>query len=263
MPIEYSKEGSIAVITINFPDILNALNPKTLIELSEVVTDFNHDPELRTGIITGAGEKSFCAGMDIKSVEPDGRGNADARPEGTLVRGLEIGKPLIAAVNGYALGGGLEIALACDIRIASENAVFGLPEVSLGIIPGWGGTQRLFRLIPFGKAMELILTGSVIDAGEALNVHLVSKVVSGNSLMTEAKELARRLSGFSPLALKAVKEALYRGYDMTLSEGLKLESRLSAGTMASDEFVRSRASFLEKKAEKTGETDLNKWREKC
>ncbi len=247
MPIEYLREDNIAVITINYPDILNALNPKTLIELSGAVSDFQNDPALRVGIITGAGGKAFCAGMDVKSVEPDGLGNAEARPEGTLVRGLEIGKPLIAAVNGYALGGGFEIALACDIRIASEKAIFGLPEVSLGIIPGWGGTQRLARLIPFGKALEMILTGARIGAGEALDLHLVSRVVPADSLMTEARELARQLSEYSPLALQAVKDAVYRGYDMNLAEGLKLESEWSARTMASENFIRGRASFLEKK----------------
>ena len=185
--------------------------------------------------------------MDVKETKPDGLGNPSARPENTIVRGLEIWKPLIAAVNGYALGGGFEIALACDIRIASENAVFGLPEVTLGLIPGWGGTQRLSRLIPFGKALEMILTGERIDAHEALNLNLVSMVVPQKDLMRTAQELAVRLCDSAPLAIQAAKEAVYRGYDIPLVEGLKLESELSSKAMSTKDYVEGRRAFLEKR----------------
>ena len=247
MPIEYQKDNKIAVITINNPEVHNALSPEGLIDLTNALADFRDNPELRVCVITGAGDKAFCTGMDLKSVRPDGKGNPEARPEGTFVRGLEIWKPVIAAVNGYALGGGFEIALACDIRIASENAVFGFPEVTLGIIPGWGGTQRLSRLLPFGIAAEMILTGKRIDAREACDLHLVNKVVPLNNLMTESLKLAQQICDSGPLAVRSAKESLYLGQDMTLEEGLQLESRLSSRTMASKDFIEGRMAFLEKR----------------
>jgi E-phenylitaconyl-CoA hydratase len=247
MPIEYRTEGRTAIITINRPEVLNALSAENLIEMGDHLIRFRDDTKLRACIITGAGDKAFCTGMDVKETQPDGIGNPAARPENTLVRGLEIWKPLIAAVNGYALGGGFEITLACDIRIASENAVFGLPEVTLGLIPGWGGTQRLSRLIPFGKAVEMILTGKRIDAKEALHLNLVSKVVPLNDLMTSAKELAVQLCDSAPLAIQAAKEAVYRGYDFPLDKGLKLESDLSKKTMSTKDYAEGRAAFLEKR----------------
>ncbi|MBN2238336.1 MAG: enoyl-CoA hydratase/isomerase family protein [Dehalococcoidales bacterium] len=254
MPIDYRKENRIAIITINNPDVYNALSPELLIELSDALIEYRDDPQLRACIITGAGEKAFCTGMDLKSVQPDGKGNPDARPENTLVRGLELWKPLIAAVNGYALGGGFEVALACDIRIASENASFGFPEVTLGIIPGWGGTQRLTRLIPFGIASEMILTGKRISALEALELNMVNKVVPQENLMTEALKLAGQLCDSGPLALQAAKEVMYRGYELPLDEGLALESIHSAKTMASRDFKEGRAAFLEKRTpDYTGE----------
>jgi enoyl-CoA hydratase/carnithine racemase len=250
MPIEYRTEDRIAIITINRPEVLNALSAENLIEMSDLLKRFNNDSDLWACIITGAGEKAFCTGMDVKETQPDGLGNPAARPENTLVRDLEIWKPLVAAVNGYALGGGLEITLACDIRIASENAVFGLPEVTLGLIPGWGGTQRLSRLIPFGRAVEMILTGKRIDAHEALNLNLVSKVVPQKDLMWTARELAVQLCDSAPLAIQAAKEAVYRGYDIPLAEGLKLESELSGKTMSTKDYAEGRAAFLEKRKSK-------------
>lgn len=254
MPIEYHIEDRIAVITINHPEVLNALSADGLIELTDLLKSFSDNPQLRACIITGAGEKAFCTGMDLKETIPDGQGNLNARPEDTLVRGFDIPKPLIAAVNGYALGGGLEIALACDIRVASENASFGLPEVTLGLIPGWGGTQRLARLIPFGKAVEMILTGKRIDAHEACNLNLVNKVVPLKDLMATAKEWAVQICDSAPLAMQAAKESLYRGLDMTLADGLKLESKLSGKAMSTKDFNEGRNAFLEKrKPDYTGE----------
>lgn len=247
MPIEYRQEGRIAIITINRPEVLNALSPEALIELTNVLISFRDDPKLWVGIITGAGEKAFCTGMDLRTAQPDGQGTSTTRPEGTLVRGLELWKPLIAAINGYALGGGLEIALACDIRIASENASFGLPEVTLGLIPGWGGTQRLPRLIPFGKAAELILMGKRIDAKEAQDLNLVNKVVPLKDLMMTAKEWANHICDSAPLSVRAAKEALYRGYDMALTDGLQLESELWGKVMVSKDFAEGWKAFLEKR----------------
>ncbi|MBN2240636.1 MAG: enoyl-CoA hydratase/isomerase family protein [Dehalococcoidales bacterium] len=247
MPIEYRKDDRTAIITINYPDVYNALSPESIIDLTDALVKFRDDKQLRVCIITGAGEKSFSTGMDLKSVHPDGKGNPDARPENTLVRGLELWKPVIAAVNGYALGGGFEVALACDIRIASENASFGFPEVTLGIIPGWGGTQRLSRLVPFGLATEIILTGKRISAVEALKMNLVNKVVPLKDLMAEALKLAEQLCDSGPLALQSAKEALYSGHDVSLAVGLILESRLSARTMASKDFIEGRSAFIEKR----------------
>jgi len=247
MPIEYRTEDRTAIITINRPEVLNALSAENLIEISNHLLRYRDDMKLRACIITGAGEKAFCTGMDVKETQPDGLGNPDACPENTLVRGLEIWKPLIAAVNGYALGGGLELVLACHIRIASENAMFGLPEVTLGLIPGWGGTQRLAKLIPYGKAVEMILTGKRIDANEALNLNLVSKVVPTKDLMKVAKELAVQLCDSAPLAIQAAKEAVYRGHDIPLFEGLKLESELSKKTMSTKDYAEGRTAFLEKR----------------
>ena len=249
MPIELAKEGRIAIITINRPEALNALSPDSLLELSNALVDFRDDKNLWVGIITGSGEKAFCTGLDLKIAAPgtslDPKRNGKTQP--TLPRGLEIWKPLIAAVNGYAFGGGFEIALACDIRIAAETARFGLTEVTLGLIPAWGGTQRLPRIIPFGKAAELILMGKRIDATEALNLNIVSKIVPQKELMATAKEWASQICTCAPLAVRAAKEAMFKGCDMTLAEGLKLESELASKVMATADFAEGRQAFMEKR----------------
>ena len=248
MPIDYQKEGKIAIFTINRPEVLNALSPDALWELTEAIIDFRDNKDLWVGIITGAGEKAFCTGLDLRSagsgqINPARQG----MPQATLVRGLELYKPLIAAVNGYAFGGGFEIALACDIRIASETAQFGLTEVTLGLIPGWGGTQRLPRMIPFGKAAELMLMGKRIKAQEAFDLNLVSKVVPQAELMTTAKEWATQMCGLAPLAVQAAKEAMLKGRDMTLADGLKLESELAGKVTRSADFAEGRKAFMEKR----------------
>jgi enoyl-CoA hydratase/carnithine racemase len=256
MPIDYQKEGKVAIFTINRPEVLNALSPQALAEWTDALIDFRDNPDLWVGIITGAGEKAFCTGLDLRGgpggPPPGGApGGAapprPAAPQATLVRGLEIWKPLIAAVNGYAFGGGFEIALACDIRIASENARFGLTEVTLGLIPGWGGSQRLPRMIPFGKAAELLLMGKRIDANEALNLNVVSKVVPQKDLMATAKEWANQICECAPLAVRAAKEAMMRGIDMTLADGLKLESELGRKVTSSKDFAEGRKAFAEKR----------------
>jgi len=209
MSIDYLKQGKIALLTINRPEVLNALSLDALIELSDRLVDFSNDPQLRVGIITGVGEKSFCTGMDLKSTV--GLPLESLFGEGTFVRGLEISKPLIAAINGYAFGGGLEIALVCDIRIASQNASFGLTEVTLGLIPGWGGTQRLPRLLPFGKAIELVMMGKRIDSDEAYRLNLISKIVPLKDLIDSAMEWATRIAELDPLSVQSAKNDLIKG----------------------------------------------------
>ena len=249
MPIDYTKEGRIAIFTINRPEVLNALSPDSLWEMTEALNDFKNNKDLWVGIITGAGEKAFCTGLDLRSAAPGASINPGRQgaPQATLVRGLEIWKPLIAAVNGYAFGGGFEIALACDIRLAADTAQFGLTEVTLGLIPGWGGTQRLPRMLPFGKAAELMLMGKRIKAQEAFELNLVSKVVPQQELMATAKEWANQMCQLAPLAVQAAKETMIRGRDMTLADGLKLESEMAAKVMTTADFAEGRKAFMEKR----------------
>ena len=214
MAIDYQKEGKIAIFTIDRPDALNSINVQTARELHKAMVDFRDDDGLWVGIITGAGDKAFCVGADIKDMLPFLKENLAQRPwamPDTPMRGLELWKPLIAAINGLALGGGLEIALACDLRIASEKARFGSPEVNLGLIPGWGATQRLPRMIPPCKAAELLLMGKQIDAQEAYRIGLVNTVVPPEEVMPKAREWAETICQAGPLAVRAAKEAMIRG----------------------------------------------------
>ena len=252
MVILYEKKGKIASITLNRPEAFNSVNPEMLQELSRVLIDFRDDDSLWVAIITGVGNKAFCAGADIKAMLPSlqkKRGKPWLSPP-TIMRGLELWKPLVAAVNGICLGGGLEIALACDIRIASENATFGQPEVNLGIIPGWGGTQRLPRCIPAAIAADLLLTGRAIKAEEAYRIGLVNRVVPRDDLIPTAEEYAKALCRPAPLAVRAAKRAMLLGTEMSLEEGLAME-QLSfdflAGTKDHDE---GRGAFLEKREPK-------------
>jgi enoyl-CoA hydratase/carnithine racemase len=249
MVIDYAKEGRIAIFTINRPEAMNAMNMEGARELSETMADFRDDPELWVGIITGAGEKAFCGGADIKdtlSFMKEHRGEEGAFPP-TIMRGLELWKPLIAAINGLAVGGGLEIAMACDIRIASETARLGTPEVNLGLIPGWGGTQRLPRMVPWCKAAEILLTGRVIDAQEAYRIGLVNKVVPQAEVMPTAKEWAEVICQAAPLAVRAAKEAMVKGYSMSLEDGLRLEDSLVAYIMGTEDFTEGTKAFVEKR----------------
>ena len=226
MALLYQKEGRVVTITINRPEALNAFDPETTFEFSEATTRFRDDRDAWVAIITGAGEKSFSAGADLKKLVP-ARVAKTYEPPPMIMSGLEIWKPLIAAVNGSALGGGLELALACDLRIAAEHAIFGLPEVKWSLIPGWGGTQRLHRLIPRAKAAEMLFTGEPIDAQEALRLGLVNKVVPYSELMSTAREWANKICENGPLAVSAAKEAMMRGGNMNLEDGLKLEFLLA------------------------------------
>ncbi len=250
MAIDYEKEGRIAIFTINRPQAMNAINMEALRELHEAMVDFRDDPELWVGIITGAGERAFCGGADIKDTLPFMKEHLRDSPwviPTTPMRGLDIWKPLIAAINGMALGGGLEIALACDIRIASEKARLGTPEVTLGLIPGWGGTQRLPRMVPWCKAAEIVLTGRIINAQEAYRIGLVNEVVPPEEVMPKAREWAKAISeAAAPLAVRAAKEAMVRGYSLTLEEGLRLENSLEAYLMGTEDFAEGITAFTEK-----------------
>jgi enoyl-CoA hydratase/carnithine racemase len=249
MNVDYKKEGRIAIFTINRPEALNALDMEAIHQLHKAMMDFRGDPELWVGIITGSSEKAFCGGADIEDAVPfikRHRQSPWAFPA-TPMRGLEIWKPLIAAINGLAFGGGLEIALACDIRIASENARLGTPEVTIGVIPGWGGTQRLPRMIAWCKASEILLAGRIIDAKEAYRIGLVNEVVLQNDLMGVAKKWAESICQLAPLATRAVKEAMTRGYSMTLEEGLRLEHSLLNYIMGTKDFEEGNRTFIEKR----------------
>jgi len=249
MAIDYKKEGRIAIFTINRPEAMNAMNMEALRELSKAMANFRDDPELWVGIITGAGERAFCGGADIKDTLPfmkEHGGEEGAFPP-SIMRGFELWKPLVAAINGLAVGGGLEIALSCDIRIASETARLGTPEVNLGLIPGWGGTQRVPRMVPWCKAAEILLMGRPIDAQEAYRIGLVNKVVPQAEVMPTAKEWAQVICQAAPLAVRAAKEAMVRGYSMTLEDGLRLENSLVAYVMGTEDFTEGTTAFVEKR----------------
>ncbi|MFC1903929.1 enoyl-CoA hydratase/isomerase family protein [Chloroflexota bacterium] len=248
--IDYKKEGKIAILTISRPEALNSINVSTAQELHEAMIDFRDDDKLWVGIITGAGDRAFCAGADIKDMLPFMKEHLPQKSwaiPANHMRGLEIWKPLIAAINGVALGGGLEIALACDLRIASEKARFGLPEVTLGLIPGWGGTQRLPRMIPRCKAAELLLMGKLIDAQEAYRIGLVNTVVTPEAVIPTAREWAETICQAGPLAVRAAKEAMIRSSSLTLEDGLRLENALEAYLMSTKDFTEGTTAFTEKR----------------
>jgi enoyl-CoA hydratase len=243
-------DDGIAVITINRPDKLNALNAATVRRLDDVLREAHADPAIRALILTGAGEKAFVAGADIAELARMGPvdGVQVSRAGQATFRFLErMPKPVIAAVNGFALGGGLELALACHIRIASSRAKFGLPEVKLGIIPGYGGTIRLARLVGRGRALELILTGDMIDAAEAHRIGLVNRVEEPAAVFVAAQAMARTMIVNGPVALALALESVDRGMSTTLDDAQMLESSLF-GLLASTQDMREgMQAFLEKR----------------
>ncbi|MCP4628886.1 MAG: enoyl-CoA hydratase/isomerase family protein [bacterium] len=256
MAVLFEKKKRIAIITINRPDTMNSLDGETLDQLNRAWIDFRDDPDLWVSVVTGAGDKAFCAGGDLKSLSRyyssmtpiQRREKAEKEPGvGGITRNLDIWKPIIAAINGHCLAGGLEIALACDIRIAAENATFGLTEVSRGIIPGAGGTQRLPRLISLAKSLEMILTADRIDAQEALRIGLISRVVPLKEVLPEALKTAEKICRNAPLAVRAAKEAVYRGLDLSLAEGLRLEQFLAEPVRQSEDAKEGPRAFAERR----------------
>lgn len=243
------RRGRIALITINRPDKLNALNIKTREEMASALDELRNDQEIRVVVITGAGEKSFVAGADIN--EFAGRTAVEQRAvmkaKSIFTAAEDFPKPLIAMINGFCLGGGCELALSCDIRIASEKARFGQPEINLGIIPGGGGTQRLTRLIGEGKAMQMILTGEIIDAQEALRLGLVNEVHPAAELEAKTMELAGKIAEKSPVALAMAKTAVKAAARTTLREGLDQEIDLFAICFSTEDKEEGVSAFLEKR----------------
>lgn len=248
--LTYEKKDNIGILRISRPAKLNALSQELTEELERFLDEVEMDAELRVLVITGAGDKAFVAGADINElVERDAiKGRDVSRFRQALFARIEnLPFPVIGAVNGYALGGGLELALACNIRIASEKAQFGAPEVKLGIIPGDGGTQRLPRLVGLGRAMELILTGDFIDASEAHRIGLVNRVVPHEELMDNVMALAQKIASRPPLAVKFAKESVNRSQEGDTASGYALESYLHALSCATEDKAEGVAAFLEKR----------------
>lgn len=246
----YEKQGNIGYLTINRPNEMNALSNALVAELDRALDQVEQDEEIRVLILTGAGEKAFMAGADIKELSQRdfvlGRQQTRQRQQ-VLNKIVEMKIPVIAAINGFALGAGLELAMACTLRIACEDAKLGAPEVNLAIIPGDGGTQRLPRLIGFGRAMEMVLTGEFVDGAEAYRIGLVNKVVPREELMETAKKLAEKLAAKAPLAIQYAKEAVNRSMETGIYEGLAHESYLHALACASEDKKEGVAAFLEKR----------------
>jgi enoyl-CoA hydratase/carnithine racemase len=245
--LEYVKEGRIAIMTINNVENMNSLSAEVTMGLREAMVDFRDNNDLWVAIVTGAGDRAFCAGADIKSFRPGSSSAAPPPRDEKPVRADTIWKPFIAAVHGYALGGGCELAMMCDIRIAAENAQFGQPEINIGFMPGMGGTIRMPRFIPRAVASEVLLTGNRLNAQDALRWGLVSRVVPKDKLMDTAKEIANTIISRGPLGVRAVKEAIIRGYDLPLDEALSLEQKLAAHIRTTEDFMEGARAFAQKR----------------
>jgi enoyl-CoA hydratase len=245
----YQNENGIGIVTINRPSALNALNENVLMELYRKFQEIEEDPAVKVVILTGAG-RAFVAGADIGYMHP--QSSVEIRKFIAIARRAaeqiyNLNKPVIAAINGYALGGGCEIAMCCDIRIASENAKFGQPEINLGIIPGIGGTQNLVRLVGVAKAKELVFSGDTLDAKTALSLGLVNNVVPADQLMNEAKAFAQKLSGKSSIALAFAKKAMNGGLEVGPYSGANLENECFAACFATEDQKEGMSAFLEKR----------------
>src|SRR3954470_22227391 len=244
------KKNSIAYVTVNRPKVLNALNMATMDELRAAFHDIKNDSSIRVVIFTGSGEKAFIAGADIGELSKHNAVTAkEYTHRGQSVLNLieNLGKPVIACINGFALGGGCEIAMACTMRLASENAKFGQPEVKLGIIPGYGGTQRLPRLVGKGLAMQQVLTGEMITAQEAYRIGLVNQVVPQGELIARAEAIAAKIIANAPLAVQYSMEAVNHGLDLPLKEGLYLEATLFGVCCSTEDKNEGTKAFLEKR----------------
>jgi enoyl-CoA hydratase len=250
----YAKKARIGYVTLNTPRRLNVLSPEMFEELVHVFADMKHDPEVRVVILTGAGDRAFCAGADINLMKQLAETTPMAaksfvKKTNRLAFGAiaDLGKPVIAAVHGYALGGGCELAMACHIRLAAENACFGQPEINLGLFPAAGGTQRLPRLVGMGMALEMMLTGEPISAVVAHRVGLVNRVVPAAELMAMAEALAQQIIAKAPLAVGVILEAVQHGMQMTLAEGLQLEENLFGLICSTEDMREGTAAFLDKR----------------
>jgi enoyl-CoA hydratase len=244
------RDDAVLVMTINRPKVLNALNAGTLAELGEVIAGAQADDAVRAIVLTGAGEKAFVAGADINelAVQTPVGGREHARRGQALLDRIErLGKPVIAAVNGFALGGGCELAMACTRRLAADTARFGQPEINLGLIPGYAGSQRLPRLVGAGRALEMLLTGNPIDAEEAYRIGLVNRVVPAAQLMDEARALARTLAAKAPVALRYILDAVRGGLDMSFAEAQEYEATLFGLVFATDDMREGTRAFLDKR----------------
>src|SRR5215471_156019 len=245
------KKNAIAYVTVNRPKVLNALNMATMEELRAAFHDIKHDAGIRVVLFTGSGDKAFIAGADIGELaKHDAVSGKEYTHCGQSVLNLieNLGKPVIACINGFALGGGCEMAMACTMRLASENAKLGQPEVKLGIIPGYGGTQRLPRLVGKGLAMQLVLTGEIITAQEAHRIGLVNEVTAPAELISRAEAIAAKIIANAPLAVKYAMEAVNKGMEMTLAEGLYLEATLFGVCCSTEDKKEGTAAFLAKRA---------------
>src|SRR5579872_6909049 len=247
------KKNSIAYVTVNRPKVLNALNMATMDELRAAFHDIKNDASARVVILTGAGEKAFIAGADINELAAhDAVSGKEYTHRGQSVLNLieNVGKPVIACINGFALGGGCEFAMACTMRLASDNAKLGQPEVKLGLLPGYGGTQRLPRLVGKGMAMQLVLAGEMISAQEAHRIGLVNEVVAAAELIPRAEAIAQKIIANAPLAVQWAMEAVNKGMEMPLAEGLFLEATLFGLCCATEDKKEGTAAFLEKRPAK-------------
>ncbi|MBR1234240.1 enoyl-CoA hydratase-related protein [Bradyrhizobium sp. AUGA SZCCT0182] len=249
--LQYEKKGTIAYVTVNRPKVLNALNTPTWTDLKAAFEDAKVDASVHGVILTGAGDKAFIAGADISELAHVDAYEAEESSrfgQGVLDLIENLGKPVIAAINGFALGGGCETAMACSIRIAVEHAKFGQPEVKLGLLPGGGGTQRLPRLVGKGRALQLILTGETISAQEAYRIGLVNEVVPAANLIARAETILKQISANAPIAVKFSLEAANRGMDTSQAEGFALEASYFGICAATEDKKEGTAAFLEKRA---------------
>ena len=244
------RDGLVAIVTINRPTVLNALNSQTLDDLRRVILELRHDDTVRGVVMTGAGEKSFVAGADINelAVQTPTSGREHALRGQHVFDLIEnMGKPVVAAINGYALGGGCELAMACTLRIAADTAKIGQPEIALGLIPGYAGTQRLPRLVGAGRALEIMLTGTPISADEALRIGLVNRVVPASDLLAEARRLASQLAVHAPIAARYIINAVNKGVQMAFAEACQYEATLFGLVASTDDMKEGTAAFLEKR----------------
>lgn len=248
MTVHYEAHGHVCIVTIDRPEARNALDEATNLRLREVWSEFLEDDEAWVGVLTGAGDRAFCAGADLKEMDPAARATGKAPPpRGIITRDFTCYKPLIAALNGSAFGGGLEMALACDLRVASQDARLALSEARWAVLPGGGGTQRLPRAIPPGIALEMLFTGDPITAQRAYEIGLVNRVVPADRVLATAMELAERICKNGPLAVRSAKEAALRGADVPVTEGLRIEQNLSRQLLATDDAKEGPAAFREKR----------------